>query len=362
MPPKTVRWKRPAQTAAKHQLLRGYLNAWLPIMGRSGGSMLIVDGFAGPGTYEDGEPGSPLVMLQTFLDHDDRANWTEAKFAFAFIEKDGPRVAALEREVAKVRLPSNASLQVVHGEFDREIGEVLDTMPQGYALPPSFIFIDPFGWTGHGLELSSRILEFPKCEVLVYVPFPWIARFVDDNNVRGSLDNLFGDDGWLPARKLEDGRDRVQFLHDLFLERLASYAGLARSFEFRISGRGWNGYHLFFGTGHLTGLDRMKRAMWRLDPVAGAKFADSTGGQLTLFDQSPDLSPLRAAIEENFRHREFTIEEAERFTLLETPYHPKMHLKKGVLKSLEEEGILHARHRTKARTYPPRTVLRLDRR
>jgi three-Cys-motif partner protein len=328
-------------------------------MGRSGESVLIVDGFAGPGTYEDGEPGSPLVMLQTFLEHRDRVNWDAAKFAFAFIEKERGRVEALEREVAKIRLPPNVSVQVVHGEFDREIGDVLDTMPAGYALPPSFVFIDPFGWTGHGLELSSRILEFPKCEVLVYVPLPWIARFVEDDNVKESLDNLFGGDGWLPAREIPDGQERVRFLHDLFLARLASYAGLARSFEFRISGRGWNGYHLFFGTGHLTGLDRMKSAMWRLDPVAGTRFADSTGGQLTLFDQTPDLSPLREALEQNFGGKEFTIEEAERFTLLHTPYHPKMHLKTGVLRPMEVEGRLEARNRKRARTYPAGTVLRV---
>jgi hypothetical protein len=31
--------------------------------------LVLVDGFAGPGVYEGGEPGSPILMLRAFLDH-----------------------------------------------------------------------------------------------------------------------------------------------------------------------------------------------------------------------------------------------------------------------------------------------------
>ncbi len=65
-----VRWKIEDHTRAKHRVLRSYLDAWIPIMGyqskkayQSDGMpprLLLVNGFAGPGTYEGGEPGSPL--------------------------------------------------------------------------------------------------------------------------------------------------------------------------------------------------------------------------------------------------------------------------------------------------------------
>jgi three-Cys-motif partner protein len=358
--PKTVRWKREAHTAAKHQLLRGYLRAWLPIMANSAHpSVLIVDGFAGPGTYEEGEPGSPLVILDTFLSHTNRDSWGGTKFTFAFIEREHDRFEALETELAALKVPQNASVQAIEGEFHTEIGAVLDSIPKGYGLPPSFVFIDPFGWTGYGLQLSSRILGFPKCEVLIYVPLPWIARFVDQEDVRASLDNLFSDDSWLPARKLKDGHARVAFLHDLFLSKLEAQAGYARSFEISIGGRGWKGYHLFFGTRHPTGLSKMKYAMWKLDPLAGARFADSTtAGQLVLFEDAPDLEPLKRALEDRFGDKPFTIEEAEAFTLIDTPYHEEIHLKKGALKPLELAERLEGWNRQKARTYPPGTILR----
>lgn len=364
MPPRTTLWKLDAHTAAKHGLVRRYLNAWLPIMARSGAeSVLVVDGFAGPGRYEGGEPGSPLVILDAYMNHRDRANWRATKFTFAFIEKDKRRYEYLEAELAKVTMPKNARIIVIHGEFDQEIDELLESIPKGFGLPPSFVFIDPFGWKGRHLELSSRILAFPKCEVLIYIPLPYIARFVGQEDVRESLENLFGDDSWLPARDIEDGKEREVFLHDLFLDKVRRMAGHARSFEIDPGGRGWNGYHLYFGTRHTKGLDRMKYAMWGVDRLGGARFADSTSpGQITLFEEKPDLRPLQDALATHFGFKPFTIEEAESFTTLETPYHPAIHLKKGALKPLEAAGQLTGINRQKAGTYPPRTILRFKRR
>ena len=72
MPPKETVWKLDRHSAAKHFILRRYLQAWLPIMGspRAGnGRLVLIDGFAGPGIYKGDEPGSPIIMLQAYLEH-----------------------------------------------------------------------------------------------------------------------------------------------------------------------------------------------------------------------------------------------------------------------------------------------------
>ena len=363
VPAKTTLWKLDPHTAAKHRLLRSYLDAWLPIMGRSGHpSVLLVDGFAGPGRYASGEPGSPLIFLDAFLSHRDRPNWDATEFKFVFVEKEQDRFDHLRSELDQIVLPANAKVFPVPGEFHVAMKELLDSVPHGFGLPPSFVFIDPFGWTGHGLDLSSRILGFRRCEVLLYVPLPWIARFVTDDKVSGSFDNLFGDDSWRAARALDDGQERLALLHDVILDKVRSMGRHARSFQIEAGGRGWNGYHLFFGTQNEKGLDKMKYAMWQVDPVAGIRFADSTdNGQLTLFEDRPDLTPLQDALRAHFGTRRFAIEEAEQFTLLETPYHPSIHLKRGALVPLEADGRLGATQRLRARTYPKGTILRFNR-
>ena len=67
--PRTLLWPLEPHSKAKHLVLRNYLDAWLPILGSRSGRILFVDGFAGPGQYESGEEGSPVVALRAFAEH-----------------------------------------------------------------------------------------------------------------------------------------------------------------------------------------------------------------------------------------------------------------------------------------------------
>lgn len=56
-------WDLEAHTAKKHEILRRYFEAWLPIMVKWNNRVLFIDGFAGPGEYSKGEDGSPGHLL-----------------------------------------------------------------------------------------------------------------------------------------------------------------------------------------------------------------------------------------------------------------------------------------------------------
>lgn len=58
-----VTWEVGPQTVGKHRLLSSYLQRWLPILGHWNDDLLIFDGFAGPGEYTGGQPGSPRIIL-----------------------------------------------------------------------------------------------------------------------------------------------------------------------------------------------------------------------------------------------------------------------------------------------------------
>ena len=62
--PKDTIWPIEPHTCAKHQILRKYLDAWLPILGTYNKRIVYIDGFAGPGEYKGGEPGSPIIALE----------------------------------------------------------------------------------------------------------------------------------------------------------------------------------------------------------------------------------------------------------------------------------------------------------
>src|SRR5438105_4984690 len=101
--PKDTLWDLEPHTAAKHQILRRYLNAWLPIMSRltgqwaliGQGRLVLIDGFCGPGRYNGGEDGSPIIMLKAFLEHSQR-NSINAELVYVFIDEDADRIAYLK--------------------------------------------------------------------------------------------------------------------------------------------------------------------------------------------------------------------------------------------------------------------------
>lgn len=358
-----VLWDYEEHTHAKHRLLVGYLHAWFPIMARQNRRLNLIDGFAGPGRYTGGEPGSPLLMLDAYLSHRARANMEPLELFYDFIELDARRVAYLRGELAAVDVPPNVHVEVTRGSFDKVLGEMLDAIPLGSGLVPTFAFLDPFGYTGHGLRLSSRILGFQKCEVLIYVPLPFIARFIADPAIEPALNNLFGDDSWNEARG-RAGKEAARILHRIFLDKVRRAAGFAASFDVDASeGRGWSGYTLYFGTGSVVGLERMKEAMWKVDPSGGTRFAYSNDpDQMTIFGNEPDLTQLERQLRERFGTEEFSIEQAWRYTATSTPFAPRMHLKEKTLKVAEVADRLEARQpanpKRRRGTYPAGTLLR----
>lgn len=355
-------WEIEEHTRAKHRILRGYLEAWLPIMSSSNERLVIVDGFAGPGVYKGGEPGSPIISLRAFLDHQYQDRIT-AELVYIFIEEDTDRAARLEQEIAELgKLPSQTKVQVINGAYEDVFSEALDEVEKkGGALAPTFAFIDPFGYAQASMHLSGRFLQFDRCEVLIYVPVSFINRFLGRAGQETALTSLFGTDRWKKALQLK-GRARQRFLHDLFREQLVEEAGLTyvQSFEIVTSAQ-YSGYHLFFGTKHELGLERMKQTMWKIDPVEGHRFRDSTlQGQAPLFETQVDTAPLRDEFIAHFASKPFSIEEALRFTLIETPYIPS-HVRRLTLKPLEEAGkleVVSAKQGRRRGTYPTGTVLR----
>jgi three-Cys-motif partner protein len=331
-------------------------------MSKRNSRLVYIDGFAGPGVYAGGEPGSPIIALRARLEHVARDRMTN-EMIYCFIEEDGKRVARLREEVDKLGpLPKNIVVDIKHGAYEDIFGGMLDDVQtRGVELAPTFAFIDPFGYAAASMKLSGRFLQFQRCEVLIYVPFPFITRFVSEAAVEPALTTLFGTDEWKGARE-RSGPDRLRCLHDLFQQRLQQDCGLDYVRSFQIVKTGSNtGYHLFFGTKHKRGLERMKGVMWKVDPGGGQRFTDATNAaQMTLFQAKPDLAQLRSAMLARFKDAPCTIGEIEDFTLIETAYLPSPHVR-AVLKPMETEGrlkIVQAKGDRRRGTYPPGTRVR----
>lgn len=359
-------WSIKPHTQAKHAILKSYLGAWFAIMAQSGFEtrFVFLDGFAGRGRYSGGEPGSPLIALDVLVNHVMFARWGKKTFTFLFVEENQDNYESLDSELAaywsaRGGQPPNVKVQTFHGSFADAAQNVLAALG-GKSLAPTFAFVDPFGWKGLPMEVIGKLLAYDRCEVFINFMLDHVNRFVGFGKVQASVQELFGTTTeHLPPPALQ-GDARRQFLIDLYARQLGTVAGFkyVQNFEM-IDSRDRPLYHLFYGTRHLTGLDKMKQAMWKVDPSGGVRFSDRLAGRLVLFGNKPDPEPLIQALRDRFRGETVTVETVERFVILETPY-ASNHYNRGALAPMERAGWIEVVESSRKRpgAFPPRTKIR----
>ena len=261
-----------------------------------------------------------------------------ATIRFLFIEKNEERAGVLREIVDDFDTPPNFQTQVSGGvSFEEVFSRVLDTYNNtGRPLPPTFAFVDPFGWSGVPFSIVREIMSHRSCEVLVNFMYEEINRFLGHPDQEENFDTFFGTQDWREGVGLAGPQARNRFLHDLYGRQLRDAAGAkyVRSFEMR-NERDVVDYHLFYATNNILGLKKMKEAMWRVDQGGEFRFSDATDpNQAVLFGNEPRFDLLQRQLIAHFRGRDASVEEIEEFVLAETAFR-ETHYKRQVLRPLE---------------------------
>ena len=296
---------------------------------------MYVDGFAGPGRYSEGEVGSPVIALRVALEQHAQIR---ATIRFVFVEKNEERAGVLREIVNDLDTPPTFQIEVSGGEsFETAFSKVLDTYNNaGRPLPPTFAFVDPFGWSGVPFSIVREIMSHRSCEVLVNFMYEEINRFLGHPDQEENFDTFFGTHEWREGVGLAGPQARNRFLHDLYGRKLRDAAGAkyVRSFEMR-NERDVVDYYLFYATNNILGLKKMKEAMWRVDQGGEFRFSDATDpNQAVLFGNEPRFDLLQHQLIARFRGRDASVEEIEEFVLAETAFR-ETHYKRQVLRPLE---------------------------
>lgn len=320
-PPGTI-WSRDAHTGVKHQILRGYLNAWFPIILRQFHSATFFDGFAGPGVYTKGEPGSPTIAINALLKRGDGLVMEEHPARFVFVEDRLDRVKELQRQVPAQcgTLPSHVSVAYEHGRIDK-VG--LDSLTRAGAWgKPIFANLDPFG-PAVPYTLVARLGSNKASEVLVTFMQQFLVRFASVEDIEGG-DEMFGNRAWRQVEK-QPSSAKEQFLVEEYRQTLKR-AGLKYSTGFKLIDEGGHAFWLIYGTGHTKGIEKMKESMWDADPMQGFRFRDPKDPEAdTLFastDWLPDIGSLERLLEDKFRasSNRVSVERIREWVNLETVY------------------------------------------
>lgn len=355
-------WNIEPHTEAKHEILRKYLDAWLPIMTRWNGRVLYIDGFAGPGEYIGGKCGSPIIAIKAVLEH--KAN-IKSEIIMNFIEADKRRCEYLKQKVNSLKIPSNIKTECICAKFDETLTKIFKYIDeQKTRIAPAFVFIDPFGFTGIPFSLIKRIMQNERCEVLINFMYEEINRFIDDKKLWSSLIETFGTNKWKEMISEKDSRKRVELLHAVYKEQLEKEAGIkfVRSFKM-VNKVNKTDYFLFFGTNNIAGLKKMKEAMWRVDKSGLFQFSDATYNlsQPMLFEIEPNYSQLKKNLLKEFKGKSVSITEIENFILTQTTFR-ETHYKKQILgpmeKSQPSEIEVKCEGKRRKYTFPPQCIVK----
>ncbi len=325
--PKETTWEIDPHTVAKHKILENYLKAWFPIISRYNNVINYIDGFAGPGVYSKGELGSPIIALNVANEH---TTDLKGNINFVFIDEREDRITNLVVELGKLKRKSNFKVNPIPGKFHEKLGEALKKLEnEGKALAPTFVFIDPFGFSGIPSEIIKKLLAIPRVEVFINFAVDSINRFLSTDEGRKHIKELFDIEGI--DEIINNSPNRVKDLRDLFQIKLKAMAKFVRYFEMR-NADNRPIYYLFFASNNELGHLKMKEAMWRVDKEGDFKFSDATNPEQTVLFEKEDFGK-------------------EVFDLIKKKYKTGTYNVSVLKKIIENETAFIDKHITQALTY-----------
>ncbi|RDD88498.1 hypothetical protein DVZ84_14250 [Streptomyces parvulus] len=126
-----------AAAVLKHEILKRYVKPFAAKVGKwaPGGRVVYLDGYAGPGRYEDGTPGSPALILDSAADVA-----SIRQLDCYFIERRPADFRRLNQLVTEAR-ESGLTTEALKGKVEKHLGYVLEQAKGS----PLLAFIDPFG-------------------------------------------------------------------------------------------------------------------------------------------------------------------------------------------------------------------------
>jgi three-Cys-motif partner protein len=284
--------------------------------------LVYIDAFAGPGVYTGGEPGSPIIVIKSAMDHCVKINF---ELVCLLIENNPKRCESLKTKIAKLNPPENIKIKIELGDANQILDNLLTQIEkENKGLAPTFAFIDPFNFDV-SFDLIKRLFNNKKCEIFILFPCLGIIRSIPFENQSKEIDRFFGTDEWSKACEFEPDKKR-KFLHDLYMGKLRSLERksimsdtLVRSFEM-INMTNNTSYFLFYVTKNDLGLEKMKEAMWKVDKRGIFQFSDNTDPNQTVLFTLDKTNILENQIKKGFKGKQVRVEEIEEFVIKNTAF------------------------------------------
>ena len=259
-----------------------YLTAYLPKIMTVGKPVLIVDGFAGPGKFQDGSDGSPLIICDCVYQTNRKKLRSPQPVKLWCIEKTDSLFELLASSLDKV-----AFAEAFHGSF----ADFSDTIADTSNSHSVFLYVDPFTVEGLVWEELARIysgLNFGNSiEILLNLNSQSFVRRalavmkaeldgLEDEDDSGEkvdaefdappsiarLNTVAGGDWWQRLiRKRLPFSQAIDDFTSKYCDHMKQWFDEVVYHPIKATPTGLPKYYLVFGTRHIDGLELMNNEM-----------------------------------------------------------------------------------------------------
>ncbi|MGO4820888.1 MULTISPECIES: three-Cys-motif partner protein TcmP [unclassified Flavobacterium] len=257
---------------AKVKLFGDYIQKYLNIICNDGytRSVHIIDLFCGPGVYENGGEGSPVIALkkikQTFYQFIDKRPNQSPKIHCYFNDIDRNKIEQLEIIIKEKKLHYNnfGKLNLINKDYN----EIVTQLPHKFKAfkdDKAFVFIDPFGYKDVKADHILNLLNCNyKSEVLLWLPIQFMYRF----SKTGTPDVLESFNSQLGINK-DELRNEWEYISAL-KEGFGSFIGNEYFVDsFTLKKEENTIFCLFFFSSHIRGYEKMLETKWEIDNEQG---------------------------------------------------------------------------------------------
>lgn len=339
--------ERTDQSEVKARIVNKYFSTWaqivIPTVATRGGKIAYMDLYAGPGRYRDGAASTPLLILETAINHPKMAQMLRAFFN----DSDGDKTSTLQAEID--RLPGIERLKhkpvVTCGEVDDDAATYFNET----RLVPSFSFVDPFGYKGLSLKIVQGVIKDWGCDCVFFFNYYRINAGINNPGVQRHMDALFGEKRADALRARLPGLTpelrEAAILEELANEIRSLGGKYVLPFTFRNSEGTRTSHKLIFVSKHFKGYEIMKDIMAAesstLDEgVPSLTYSPADASMPLLFSLAQPMSKLKEMLLAAFTGQSLCLSEIYERHSVGKPYIKKNY--REALSALEMAGSVSA--------------------
>lgn len=338
-------WEYKDHTKMKHQVFVDYFDKWVKIVGKYN-KLNYIDGYAGIGAYKDQEGklyfGSPVLAADTIQKNTSKL---QRKVNLLVIDTEKDNLDNIDKIFNYQKLDIKPTF--INNDFDKTINAILDNTQN---LAPTFVFIDPFGFTIK-IKTLKRIMQISKSEILLNFMFTRINQFLNAPNVSKCCNELFGGEEWIKCKKLKSSA-REKCIIESYRNKLKKISKYVYYYRLEFPDMQKTFYYLFHLANHHLGCSIMKSSFAKFN-YGRVEYRGNRNDQMGLFEMKDiKIEQVMKYLKNIYKGKQRTYEQIISEQIDETEF-LESHFRKSI-KEMENKELFISR-------IPPKTPTGKDR-